>query len=322
MSSPPTGGPATASRGTREPTREMQRRALVIALVANGVFMVVEVVGGLVFGSLALLADAAHMLSDVAALSIALVAQHLATRPASDRHTFGLQRAEVLGAQANALVLLAAAGWVFFEAAQRLDTPHDVEGGGLLLVATLGLVVNVASAVLLARVRGRSLNISAALTHMVADAAGSVAAMAAGVAVLVGGVERFDPAVSILIGALVVWAAVRLLGEAAHVLMEGAPRDLDVGAVADAMLDVDGIVEVHDLHLWNLASDVPALSAHVLMEGEVTLHEGQRRAALVKSVLASRFGIEHATLEIECHECVEPEPVHGPPPASGAAPNG
>lgn len=308
MSAPST-GPATARR---EPTRDEQRRALLVALVANGMFMVVEVVGGVVFGSLALLADAAHMLSDVVALSIALVAQHLVTRPASGRHTFGLQRAEVLGAQLNAVILLGASGWIFYEAAQRLDSPHEVEGGGLLVVATLGLAVNVGSAILLARVRGRSLNIGAALTHMVADAAGSVAAMAAGIAVLVAGVERFDPAVSMFIGALVVWAAFGLLRETAHVLMEGAPRGLDVGAVADAMLGVDGVVEVHDLHVWNLASDVPALSAHVMMEGEVTLHEGQRRAALVKSVLLSRFGIEHATLEIECHECVEPEPVHGP----------
>lgn len=316
MSAPSTGTSAVRP----EPTREMQRRALKIALAANGVFMVVEAIGGVIFGSLALLADAAHMLSDVVALSIALVAQHLATRPASGRHTFGLQRAEVLGAQLNALILLGASGWIFYEAAQRLDTPHEVEGAGLLVIATLGLAVNVGSAVLLARVRGRSLNIGAALTHMIADAAGSVGAMAAGVAVVVAGAERFDPAASMFIGALVVWAAFGLLRETAHVLMEGAPRGLDVSGVADAMLEVDGIVEVHDLHVWNLASDVPALSAHVMMEGEVTLHEGQRRAAVVKSVLFSRFGIEHATLEIECHECVEPEPVHGP--ASGKKPRG
>lgn len=286
-----------------EPSREAQQRALLIVLAANGAFLVVEVVGGLAFSSLALLADAAHMLSDVAAITVALVAQRLATRPPSTRHSFGLQRAEVLGAQANAALLLAAAGGIFFEAFRRLDDPHEVEGVGLAVVATAGLLVNVGSAVLLARVRGRSLNMRSALVHMLADAAGSVAAVAAGVAVIVWGVDGVDPVASMVIAALVVWAAAQLLRESAHVLLEGTPPGIDPVAVEAAMADVEGIETVHHLHVWNLASDVPALSAHLVIEGEVSLHEAQRRAGEVRARLAERFGIGHATLEVECHEC-------------------
>src|SRR4051794_12216116 len=166
-------------------TRSTQRRALWISLIANGVFMVVEFFGGLAFRSLALIADAAHMLSDVAALGVALVAQYLVDRRATARHSYGLQRAEVLGAQANGLALLAVSAWVIYEAIGRIGEPADVAGGGLLVVATIGLLVNLVSAVLLSRAQGRSLNMRGAFVHMTMDAAGSVAAMVAGIAVVV-----------------------------------------------------------------------------------------------------------------------------------------
>src|SRR4051794_14637288 len=156
-------------------TRDVQRRALWISLVANGVFMVAEVAGGFAFNSLALLADAAHMLSDVVGLGIALVAQTLVERRATARHSYGLQRAEVLGAQANGVILLVTAGWIIFEAVQRIGDPADVAGGGLLVVASLGLVVNLVSALLLARAQDRSLNMRGAYLHMLMDAAGSIA---------------------------------------------------------------------------------------------------------------------------------------------------
>lgn len=167
--------------------RGVQRRALWIALVANGGFLIAEVIGGLAFRSLALLADAAHMSSDVAGLTIALVAQRLVDRPGTARHSYGLQRAEVLGAQANGLTLLAVSGWIVFEAVRRIGQPADVVGGGVLVVATLGLAVNLASAVVLNRAKGTSLNMRGAFLHMAADAAGSVAAIAAGTAVLLWG---------------------------------------------------------------------------------------------------------------------------------------
>jgi cobalt-zinc-cadmium efflux system protein len=277
-----------------------------VCLAANGVFMLVEAAGGVAFRSLALLADAAHMLSDVAGLAIALVAQRLVDRPATARHSFGLQRAEVLGAQANGLTLVAVAGWIVFEAVRRIGAPTDVVGGGLLLVAAVGLAVNVASAVLLARAQGHSLNMQGAFLHMAIDAVGSVAAIATGIAVVVWRADWMDPLMSILIAGLVVWSAWGLLRDTANVLLEGTPRGMDPTRV-EAVLAHDAAVEaVHHLHLWNLASDVPALSAHILLRGEVSLHDAQATGDRLKALLDDRFGIAHATLELECHSCEPP----------------
>ena len=287
--------------------RERQRRVLWAVLVANLAFMGAEVAGGFAFSSLALLSDAAHMASDVSALGIALVAQALLRRPTSDRHTYGLQRAEVIGAQASGVLLVATSGWIVFEAFQRFGDPADVDGGGLLAVATVGLAVNVVSAVLLARVRGQSLNMHGAFLHMAADTAGSVGAIAAGVAVVAWGADWVDPAASIAMAVLVLWAAWRLLRDATVVLLEGAPKGLDAARIREAIAAEEGVDEVHHVHLWSLASDTPALSAHLVMAGEITMHEAQERGEVVRASLARRFGITHATLELECHPCDDPE---------------
>jgi cobalt-zinc-cadmium efflux system protein len=280
-----------------------QSRALSFALVCNGAFLVVEIAAGLAFGSLALLADGAHMVSDVAALSIALIAQRLATRPATSSHTYGLQRAEVLGAQANALLLFAASGWIVYEAIRRLDRAAEIAGGGMLLVASLGFVVNVVSAVVLERSGSDSLNIRGAVLHMSLDAAGSVAAIVAGIAVLVADARWVDPAASLLIVALVLLGAWRLLRDATHVLMEAAPRHLDASDV-ERFIASDPVVEgVHHVHVWNLASNMPALSAHVIITGERTLHEAQVEGDRIRANVLERFGIEHTTFELECHAC-------------------
>ncbi|MCU1379096.1 MAG: cation diffusion facilitator family transporter [Acidimicrobiales bacterium] len=292
-------------------SRPLQRRALWIALAANSGFLVVEVIGGLAFHSLALLADAAHMVSDVAGLAIALVAQGLLDRPATARHSFGLQRAEVLGAQANGLALVVVAGWIVFEAVRRIGDPVNVTGGGLLIVAVLGLLVNLGSAVMLRRVQGNSLNMRGAVVHMTSDAAGSVGAIVAGVAVLAWQADWVDPLMSILIAGLVLWSGWGLLRDTAHVLLEGTPEGVDPHDVEAALAAMDGVETVHHLHVWNLASDVPALSAHVVLTGERTLHEAQATGQDLKRMLDDRFHIEHATLELECHPC-DPEPgPHG-----------
>lgn len=295
---------AGASTGT---DRASQQRALWLALGLNGVFLVVEVIGGLVLGSLALLADAAHMLTDVAGLAIALVAQRLLAAPQSASHSYGLQRAEVLGAQANGVLLLASVGYIGIEAVRRLADPSAIEGPGLLVVAAGGLLVNVVSAVILARAKGESLNMRGAYVHMLADGAGSVAAVVAGVLVLTGGSPLADPLAALVIGALVLWSAWGLLRDTTHVLMEGVPRGLDPGAVQATMEAAEGVESVHHLHLWNLASDVPSLSAHVVLTGEVNLHEAQLRGDAVKATLAVDHGVEHATLELECHACATPD---------------
>ena len=282
---------------------DLRQRALIVALVANGVFLVVELAGGIVFGSLALLADSAHMVSDVAALSIALVAQRLARRPHTERHTYGLQRAEVIGAQANAVLLFAASGWIVYEAIRRLDRARDVEGAGLLAVAAVGFLVNVGSAIVLERVAGRSLNMRAAVIHMTMDAAGSLAAVGAGVAILVADARWVDPLASLAITALVVWSAWKLLRDATHVLMEGTPRGLDAREI-ERFIAADPVVEdIHHVHVWNIASDVPALSAHVVITGERTLHEAQVEGDRIRALVGERFGIEHTTFELECHAC-------------------
>jgi cobalt-zinc-cadmium efflux system protein len=275
-------------------------RALTLALAANATFLVVEVVAGLATNSLALLADAAHMASDVAALTIALVAQRLLTRPATGRHSYGLQRAEVLGAQANAVVLLAAAGWIVAEALDRVR-------GWLLAVALAGLAVNLGSLVVLRRAAGDSLNMRAAAMHMSLDAAGSVGAAFAGAAVLLSdGADEVDPVVSLLVAGLVLWSAWSLLRATTHVLLEGTPRGLEPEQVSDALLEDADVEAVHHLHVWSLASDVPAMSAHVVLNGERTLHDAQASADRLKHLLEDRFGITHATLELECHPCDGP----------------
>jgi len=301
----------------------MARRSLWTALALNLGFVGVEVAGGIVFGSLALLADAAHMVSDVFGLSIALVAQRLTFRPATDRHSFGFRRAEALGAQANGMVLLAVSVWLIVEAVGRIRQPEAVDGGGLLLVAVAGLAVNVVSAVVLARAqhgghRGhdhgaefagrRDLNLHGALLHMAADAVSSFGVVVAAIAILVWGADWADPAVSLLIGGLVLWSVWSLLRQTTNVLLEGTPEGLDPDAVRQSINDDAEVSTVHHLHLWQLDATSVALSAHVVVEQERSLHQAQEIGDRLRRDLATRFGIDHATLELECHPCETPHP--------------
>lgn len=290
--------------------RSGQTRALTWSLVANGLFMFVQFAAGIVFGSLALLADSAHMLSDVGALAIALAAHRLLRKPASDRHTYGLQRAEVLGAQANGILLVAVAIWICFEAWQRLGETHEVQGAGLAIVAAIGLAINLGSAILLRRNQGNSLNMRGAVLHMALDALGSVAALIAGIGVLLWGATWLDPVASVVIAGFVLWSSIHLLRETTHVLLEGTPRGTDPNQVKQALTDDPEVESVHHLHLWNLASDVPALSAHVVVRTETTLHDAQLHGDRLKEMLRDRFGIGHATLELECHSCEPTSSAH------------
>jgi cobalt-zinc-cadmium efflux system protein len=287
-----------------------RKRPLLIALAANAAFLVVEVVGGLVFGSLALLADAAHMTSDVLALSIAFTALLLAQRPPTDRHTYGFARAEVLAAQVNGVLLLAGAGAVALEAVRRIDEPHALDAAGVLVVGGVGLVVNVASAVALARVAHGDMNLRAALWHLTADALGSALVVVAAVGAIAFDTDRLDAAASLAIAVLVLVAAWRLLRDTARVLLEAVPAGIDLGAVRAALAGAPGVEAVHDLHVWSLGSSEAALSAHVVLSGELTLHDAQRRGADLKRLIAERFGIAHSTLEVECHACTEDVSAH------------
>jgi len=274
-----------------------------VALGANGAFLFVELLGGLLFGSLALLADGAHMVSDVVALSIALFAMGLTSRPASARHTYGLGRAEVLAAQVNALVLLAVSAWIAFAAVGRLADPGTVDGAGVTVVAGAGLAVNIGSAWLLGRSAGANLNLRAAFWHLTSDALGSVAALVAGIAVLVAGATWVDPVASLLVTVLILLSAVRLLRDTSRVLLEGVPAGVDLAEIESALLAAGGVDGVHHTHVWSLDSEQAALSTHVQLAGAPSLHDAQIRGDQLRAMLAERFGIGHATIELECHEC-------------------
>jgi cobalt-zinc-cadmium efflux system protein len=297
-----------AGRGGRE------RRALWVALIANAALMVVEAAGGLVFGSLVLLADAGHLLADVSALMVSMAGIALAGRRPTARHTFGFERAEVLAAQVNALILVAVMAWIVLEAIHRLAAPPPVQAKGMLAVALVALAVNGASSVVLARAAGRSLNMRGAYVHLAVDAVGSLTAVAAAILILGWGLLRADPVASLITAALAAWVVAGLIRDTTHVLMEGAPRDLDAGQVERVLREHSQVVGVHHLHLWSLASDVPALSAHVVLAGEPSLAGAQRTADALRVLLAERFGIMNVTLELECEPQRATMTHHSPPP--------
>lgn len=285
------------------------RTALVGALVANSALLVVQVVVGLVIGSLSLLADSLHNASDVAALGIAVLGQAVAARPATRKHSYGLARAEVLAALLNGTILVAVTGWVIFAAVRRLGDAPQIDAFPLGVIGLVGLLVNGVSAWLLSRSGSGNLNVRAAFWHLVADALGSLGVVAAAVGIGVFDLTWADPVVSILISVLVLAGVVRLLRDTVFVLLETTPSGLDPVAVQEALAAVDGVVSVHHLHIWSIDAEQTALTAHLTMAEDVGLHEAQLAANAGRSVLAERFGIDHATLETECHECVAPE--HG-----------
>jgi cobalt-zinc-cadmium efflux system protein len=278
--------------------RSANRRALTIALALTSGFMVAEVVGGLLTGSLALLADAGHMLSDAFSLALALFAVWLAGRPATPQRSFGYQRAEILAALANGLSLVAISVWIFVEAYRRLDDPPEVLAGWLLVIALAGLVVNVAAALVLRRGQGESLNVSAAMRHVLADLAGSVGVLVAALVILITGWRYADPLVSVLIGLLVLASAWPVLRDSIRILLEASPRGIDPDEVGRSMASVPGVKEVHDLHVWTITSGFPALSAHVLVGSGDDCHARRRE---LERLLRDRFGIEHTTLQVD-HE--------------------
>lgn len=272
------------------------RRALTAALALIVIFVVVELVGGIVFGSLALLADAGHMLTDAASLALALFAVWLAGRPATPARSFGFRRAEILAALANGVALVAVAIWVVVEAVGRLGSPPDVAGRGVLVIGVVGLGVNLMAAAILHRGRGETLNMTAAYRHVIADALGSAGVIAAALTVIVTGWTRADPVISIGIAALICVGAWSILRDSVRVLLEAAPAGIDPEEVGRAIAAVSGVREVHDLHVWEITSGFPALSAHVTVSDHEDCHARRRDVA---RMLADRFGIGHATLQMD-----------------------
>jgi cobalt-zinc-cadmium efflux system protein len=271
-------------------------RALSLALGITAAYTVVEVVGGFLTDSLAVLADAVHMLSDNVALALALVAVWLARRPATPERTYGFKRAEVLAALANGVTLVALSVWIFYEAVQRFRDPPDVLAGWMLVIALVGIVVNVAAGTILHRARRESINVEAAFRHVFADLLGSLGVAAAAVLILATGWLEADAVVSVLIGVLVLASSWTILRDATSILLEAAPRGLDTRAVGARLAAVPGVVEVHDLHVWTITSGFPALSAHVLVGRDEDCHARRRE---LEHLLAHDFGIEHTTLQVD-----------------------
>ncbi|MDQ4106800.1 MAG: cation diffusion facilitator family transporter [Actinomycetota bacterium] len=276
--------------------RHQNMRPLAITLALTTTFMVAEVIGGLITGSLALLADAGHMLSDSASLALALFAFWLSGRPATPDRSFGYKRAEILAALANGVALVAISIWIFVEAFRRLQDPPEILGGWMMVVAVIGLFVNVAGALILSRAEGESLNLQGALRHVLADLAGSVGAISAALIIILTGWRYADPLISVLIGVLVLASSWKLLRDSVNILLEGTPRGIDANEVGGRMAAIQGVVEVHDLHIWTITSGFPALAAHVLVGQEDDCHARRRD---LEEMLAREYGIEHTTLQVD-----------------------
>ena len=267
-----------------------------MALGINVVLLVAEAVGGVVTGSLAVLADAGHMLSDVGSIVLALIAARLAARPASSRRTFGYQRSEVLAALVNGLTLVAVSVFIAIEAIGRFSDPPSVAGGGVLALGVFGLLGNAAATWYLARGERDDINLEGVIRHSFADALGSLGVIVAGAIVLAGGSDIVDPIVGLLISVLVLISSWRLLKEPFDVLMEAAPADLDVDNMGAAICRVDGVRSVHDLHVWTVTAGFPALAAHVVVARGSDRDQIRQR---LEMELGESFGIEHTTLQME-----------------------
>ncbi len=290
------------------PGREANRARLTVALAINLVLVVAGVVGTVVFHSIALLADAGHVLSDVGAIGLAMFAAAMAARPARGRRTFGYYRTEILAALVNGLVLVAVAVVVFVEGVMRLSNPSDVHGLGVLIVGAVGLVGNVAATAALAGGDREDINLEAVLRHSAGDALGSLGVVISGALVLAFGWDRADPITGMLIGVLILLGSWRLIKEPVDVLMEAAPAELDVQEIGTAMVSVDGVREVHDLHVWTVTSGFPALAAHVRTDPARDVDEVRHS---LEQMLVERFQIEHTTLQVMAEHLLELEDRRG-----------
>ena len=269
---------------------------LKIALTLTFVYMIAEAVGGWLTNSLALLADAGHMLTDVAALSLTLFAIWFAARPATSRKTYGYYRLEILAAFVNGIALVLLSIWIIYEAVARWQSPPDIKGFELTLVAIGGLVVNIAAAYLLHADHKHDLNMRGAFLHVIGDLLGSVAAIIAGILILSFGWVRADAVCSVLISLIIIFGAWRLILESVNVLLEGTPSHINLTAVEETILQTTGVGGVHDLHVWTISSGIEALSVHISHDDSV-LHSDLLVA--VRDKLHDRFGIDHLTIQME-----------------------
>jgi cobalt-zinc-cadmium efflux system protein len=283
---------------------ESNQRRVMIALVLTGTFMLVEVVGGIISGSLALLADAGHMLTDTMALTLAAMAFQVSKRPPGGNLTYGYQRFQILAAFVNGLSLLAVVGWILFEAVSRFFNPRDILGETMLVVATAGLVINLVSFAVLHTGDKENLNIRGAALHVAGDLLGSIAAIAAAVIIIYTGWTPIDPILSVAVAALILKSAWSLVKRSAHILLEGAPEWLDVETMQERIVArVSGVGEIHHVHIWGLTPQQLMLTMHVSLDGPVESQSGVIRD--VKTFLQEEYGIGHSTIEVDVDGCAD-----------------
>ncbi len=287
-------------------TANFRRLGITLGLVV--VYMVAEVVGGVLTGSLALLADAGHMLSDAGSLGLATFALWIAGRPRTPARTFGYHRTEILAALANGVALVAIAALIVFEAWQRLASPREVEGGAMMAVAAGGLGINLVSMWILHGGRAESLNVRGAWLHVFSDTLGSVGAIAAGALIWAYGWDWADPVASVVIAALVVWSSWTLLRDSVHVLMEATPTRIDASEVQRAIAAVPGVRQVHDLHVWTITSGFESVSVHVRVADGAEARDRDSVLSEVRDLFSRRFDIGHSTIQIECGDPCENGP--------------
>ena len=277
-------------------------RRLRLTLVIVLVVMVAEVIGGILSGSLALLGDAGHMLVDALALGLSLFAITIARRPATPSKTYGYHRVEIMAALANGITLVLLALWIFYEAYQRFLEPPVIRAPLMLLVASIGLVANLAGILLLRRASHEHLNIKAAYWHILGDAISSVGVIIAGIIIAVTGWGVIDPIIAVFIGGIILWGAVRLVRESADILLEAVPQHIQVEQVIEIIKNVPGVEDVHDIHIWTITSDIHALSAHLRIEDQ-KVSSSAEIVADVNQHLGQHFNITHTTLQLECETC-------------------
>ena len=275
---------------------------LLIALFITGAIMVAELIGGLLSNSLALLSDAGHMFMDVLALLLSFLALRFATRPATQKQTFGFYRLEILAALINGTVLLALSLFIFYEAYQRFIEPREIRGFIMLGVAAIGLGANIISALVLKAGSHESLNVKGAFLHVIGDLLSSVGVILGGAIILLTGWKRVDSIISFVIGVIILIGAYRLVMESVHILLESTPKDIGLNEVIDGVKTIEGVKDLHHIHLWTITSGIYALSAHVLIEDQMTSRSSQILEDIDR-FLRERFNIDHTTIQFECEAC-------------------
>ncbi len=283
--------------------RQASRKALIGALIILFVLLIVEVIGGLLTNSLALLSDAAHLLTDVAAVGLALFAQWFARRPSSAQRSYGYRRVEIMAALFNGLSLWIVAVFICIEAFERLWDPPEVEGTLMLIIASIGLVAQTGAALILAKASGESLNVRGAYVHAMTDAVQSVGVVIVALVIMYTGFVLVDPILSIVIGLMIIWSGGKIVAEAVHVLLEGTPREIDLQKLAQFICHTPDVQKVTDLHVWSLTTGYNALSAHIVGDPDLDANGRELLTELLTAKLKEVFPIHHVTLQVEkrCH---------------------